>query len=66
MSDDQAYAKALERDNAAAMRRAEEVGMANQLAQLQRQGAAAAQPVPKAEYLELPERELPSTALELR
>jgi len=67
MSDDQAYARALERDNAAAMRKAEEIAFANQVNQLGQLKAASPQPAPKKpEYLELPERELPSTAPELR
>jgi hypothetical protein len=67
MSDDQAYAKFLAKEYAEEVRKADEVAMANQVAQLKaafpQQGAA----TPKAdEYLKLPERELPSTALELR
>jgi hypothetical protein len=62
MSDDQAYTKFLEQENAAAMRKAEEVAMANQRDQLtaglQRQGAAAAPKAPQ--YLESPSLELSS------
>jgi hypothetical protein len=67
MSDvDPAYAQYLEKDYAEEARKAQEIAFANQVNQLGQLKATSPQPVPKAEYLELPERELPSTALELR